>query len=75
MDYGAKVNYTDPDGALLEVDLNVPPAVLDCYEWVPEDEPSTFREWLIPASMVNDRGAARRVLPDEAWQRFEDDDW
>jgi len=39
---------------LLTVDLQLPEDVLDLYEWVEEGKP--YREWLIPADIVNCNG-------------------
>lgn len=58
--YPLDVNDTDRDlEAMLEVALDVDEADLDEYEWVQEG--CAYREWLVPASVINTRGTVRLV--------------
>ena len=56
-----------PDnGVLLEVQLRISARTLRTYEWIEEGKP--YREFLIPARIVNAHGSVRKVrdslLPD-----------
>lgn len=56
------INQGADGDTLLEVALDVGEAELAEWEWVEEDKP--YREFLIPASVVNGRGKVR-VMSDE----------
>jgi hypothetical protein len=44
---------------LLEITLNVPESAIADYEWVEEGKP--YREWLVPAALINERATLKRV--------------
>lgn len=48
-----------PDGAVFEIDLPLSEAELETFEIVEESKP--YREWLVPASLINSRGTVRRI--------------
>jgi hypothetical protein len=50
--------------AVLQIVLDIPLAE---YEWIEEGKP--YREWLIPAAILNEYGTIRAVNPDD------DDHW
>lgn len=57
---------------LLEVALDLPDAELARFEWV--EEGRCFREFLVPAELVNRRGSAR-ALTDEEESALEEAGW
>jgi hypothetical protein len=48
---------------LLEIQLHVPEAAIADYEWVEEEK--TYREWLLPAVLLNRYASVRMVGEDE----------
>jgi hypothetical protein len=56
------VNEGAKGDALLEVMLDLPEAALATYEWIGEEK--LYREWLVPARLVNAH-AQVRLLTDE----------
>lgn len=46
---------------VLEVMLDLSDAELARYEWVEDGKP--YREWLVPAAVLNQRGTVRRSEP------------
>lgn len=48
-----------PDGVVLVIDLPDSESDLSYYELVEEGKP--YREWLVPAALINSRGAVRRL--------------
>jgi hypothetical protein len=46
---------------LLEIELDLPEAEIADYEWIEEDK--GYREWLVPASILN-RMARVRIVPE-----------
>jgi hypothetical protein len=50
--------------AVIEVILALDPETLENYEWIEEGKP--YREWLIPAEIVNRQGTVR-LMPQFEW--------
>jgi hypothetical protein len=48
---------------LFEITLDEPEAALADYEWV--EDFKSYREWLMPAAIINARGTVRRVCEPE----------
>ena len=55
--------FGSPGDTLLEVSLDVSNGELDLYEWVEELKP--YREWLIPAALINSKAIVRIIDEDE----------
>ena len=50
--------------AVLRVELDVPAHELAGYEWV--EEGRGYREWLVPAALIRERGTVLLAAPEEA---------
>ncbi|MDA4124034.1 MAG: hypothetical protein OK438_01095 [Thaumarchaeota archaeon] len=50
-------NEGTKEGALMVLDVDLPPRQLAKWEWV--EEGKTYREWLIPASVLNQHSRVR----------------
>jgi len=51
--------------AVLEIEISLPRAVLDLYEWT-EEGPKDYREWLLPAALLNGTEASTRLIDGRA---------
>jgi hypothetical protein len=57
------LDFHEGNDAVLQIELDI---ALDEYEWI---ESKTYREWLIPAAILNEYRSIRAVNPDD------DDHW
>ncbi len=55
-----------PGNTVLIVDLELPQERFDYYEWVREEAtPGEYREWLIPAQLINENASLRFATEEE----------
>ena len=55
---------------LFEVKVNLPAPEMDYYEWVEEGKP--YREWLIPAALLNAHSTFREISDAEVGDHLEE---
>ena len=55
-------------GVLLEVDVGLPENELTDYEWIEADK--TYREWLIPAAVLNANMTVREIPEDDQFEEL-----
>jgi len=55
-------------GALLAVDMELTQKQLEFYEWV--EEGRSYREWLVPAKLINEQAVVTMIDRDDVPSRF-----